>query len=179
MFGRQAGRGRRARAGDVQRVGAAAAGAGSWCAACLAGALARAARPDCLALASARTCICTPTPRTLNPQVPYFLLVRRAASGLAAPGRAAGAGWQWREQAEVNPFVESLDHQRRAADRAAARAAPAEGSANGKGAPAPGARPGQKAGKVVFGSGNRLLDKQLATQGKARPALARACWQAQ
>ena len=32
---------------------------------------------------------------------------------------------------------------------------------------------------MVFGSGNRLLDKQLATQGKARPALARACWHAQ
>ncbi|KAK9845218.1 hypothetical protein WJX81_000357 [Elliptochloris bilobata] len=36
----------------------------------------------------------------------------------------------------------------------------------GKGTAAPGARPSQKAGKVVFGSGNRLLDKQLAAQGK-------------
>ena len=48
-------------------------------------------------------------------------------------------------------------------------AAPAEAGAAGTGAAAAGARPGQKAGKVVFGSGNRLLDKQLAAQGKARP----------
>lgn len=53
----------------------------------------------------------------------------------------------------------------------AARAAAAAGAAGAANGAEPGNRPGQKSGKVVFGStGNRLLDKKLATEKPKPPA---------